>query len=844
MKKLITPLLCIQLFLALSLFVQAEETPAFYQWATTPPMGWNSWDCYGADVTEAQVKANADYMAKHLKAFGWEYVVVDIRWFVSNQTTGTNYNQSNPNYSIDEYGRYMPAVNRFPSSANGQGFKPLADYVHDKGLKFGIHIMRGIPKKAVQDKLPILGTDGITANQIYSTALRCTWLQDNYTILANKPGAQEYYNSIFELYASWGVDFIKIDDLSRPYHQEEIELIRNAIDRTGRPIVLSTSPGATPIEKAEHVSTHANMWRMIDDLWDNWDQLSHLFEKCNQWSPYITPGAWPDCDMIPLGRISLKNDPRYTRLTKDEQYTLMTLFSIFRSPLMFGGNLPDNNAFTDSLLTNPDVLYVNQHSTNNRQLYNRDDVIAWTADDTGSDDKFLALFFTGDNGFIRTRDAFYRSGTISRLTDDYGVQIDIALPEGTDMLYLVVCDGGDGFTNDHADWINPIVYNEQGDTLELVSINWEMASTGWGTIGKNKSVSGGTLRIKDKTFQKGIGTHANSVIQYKIPEGFTRFASFAGLDRGGTDQDGGATMEFMLFNTDPTIRQVDPGQAVANSGRISRTTQREGVHLEADITGAQKLYLVVTDAGDNFNYDHADWINPTIWKEDGTGTPLTSLNWVSATSGWASVRKNLSLDGNKLTVNGQVYENGLGVNSYSYIVYNLPEGYTRFTAFCGFDDEVLNAPEGVTIEFMVFVDNDPRNHNVSRDVEVDLSELGFEEAVTITNLWKQKEEGIFEGTEFSTKINYHGAAFYRLSPGDQSFLKEVKDATQPYIIHDGDKRVIMNTQQGDKIMLYDLEGKLTDAYVASFNITPMPKKGNLLVHITRNGQTMVLKSLD
>lgn len=229
----------------------------FKEWALTPPMGWNSWDCYGPTVQEHEVKANADYMAEKLKEYGWEYVVVDIRWYVENDKAG-GYNQTDPIYVIDEYGRYQPAVNRFPSAADGNGFKELADYIHDKGLKFGIHIMRGIPKVAVEKKLPIKGTNGITADQIYSTDLQCKWLRDNYTIIAGKPGAQEYYNSIFDMYAQWGVDFIKIDDISRPYHYEEIELIRNAIDQCGRPIVLSLSPGKTPIDKAEHVRENAN----------------------------------------------------------------------------------------------------------------------------------------------------------------------------------------------------------------------------------------------------------------------------------------------------------------------------------------------------------------------------------------------------------------------------------------------------------------------------------------------------------------------------------------------------------------------------------------------------------
>ena len=353
MKKIILVLFtCLSVLISLSLHAQTD----FRQWAKTPPMGWNSWDCYGPTVVESEVKANADYMAKHLKRFGWEYVVVDIRWFVQNDKAG-GYNQTDPIYTMDEYGRYIPAVNRFPSSANGKGFKPLADYVHSKGLKFGIHLMRGVPKLAVEKRLPVKGTN-VTADQIYSPEQQCEWLKDNFTVVAGKPGAQEYYNSLFELYASWNVDFVKIDDLSRPYHQDEIEMIRKAIDRCGRTIVLSTSPGETPIEKADHVRTHANMWRMVDDVWDTWPHITHLMNICQKWYSYISP-TWPDCDMIPLGRISIRGErgeDRMTRLTKDEQYSLMTLFTIFRSPLMFGGDLPSNDAFTLSLLTNKSVL--------------------------------------------------------------------------------------------------------------------------------------------------------------------------------------------------------------------------------------------------------------------------------------------------------------------------------------------------------------------------------------------------------------------------------------------------------------------------------------------------------
>jgi hypothetical protein len=399
-KKQLIKKLAIILSLWMCFFVSnVSAQQDFRQWAQTPPMGWNSWDCYGPTVEEHEVKANADYMAKNLKKYGWEYIVVDIRWFVENDKAG-GYNQTDPRYVLDEYGRYQPAVNRFPSAADGKGFKALADYVHRKGLKFGIHIMRGIPKEAVARKLLVKGTNNITADQIYSLENQCEWLRDNYTIVKGKSGAQDYYNSIMELYASWGVDFIKIDVLSAPiYHEDEIDMIRKSIDLTGRPIVLSTSPGETPFEAAEHVSKHANMWRMVNDVWDVWRDLPHLMKVAQDWYPYIAPGTWPDCDMIPLGKISIRGErgnERMTRLTKEEQYSLMTFFTILRSPLMFGGDLPSNDKFTLSLLTNKEVLKMHRESSDVRQVFQKDDQVAITSRNSKTGEIYLAIFNIGD----------------------------------------------------------------------------------------------------------------------------------------------------------------------------------------------------------------------------------------------------------------------------------------------------------------------------------------------------------------------------------------------------------------------------------------------------------------
>lgn len=376
-----------------------NQDKQFWQLAKTPPMGWNSWDCYGPTVTETEIRANADYMAEHLKQHGWEYIVVDIRWFVENDKAG-GYNQTDPIYTMDEYGRFLPAVKKFPSAADGNGFKTLADYIHSKGLKFGIHLMRGIPVEAVKKNTPILESN-VKASEIYSDSLQCQWLRDMYTIDTLKTGAQEYYNSIFKLYASWGVDYVKVDDLSRPYHHGEIAMIRKAIDQSGRPMVFSTSPGATPLEKAGHVMNHANLWRICDDFWDNWGMLHPQFKRCADWAQYVGEGHWPDADMLPLGRISVRGErgaDRMTGFTQTEQYTLMNLWAIFRSPLMFGGDLPSNDEFTLSLLTNDEVLAVNQHSSNNIQLNEENGLIVWTANVPETEDKYVAFFNSNDAG--------------------------------------------------------------------------------------------------------------------------------------------------------------------------------------------------------------------------------------------------------------------------------------------------------------------------------------------------------------------------------------------------------------------------------------------------------------
>jgi hypothetical protein len=247
----------------------------------------------------------------------------------------------------------------------------------------------------VKDNLPILGTT-FRAQDIANTQDICAWNPDMYGVDMTKPGAQAYYDSVFKLLASWEVDFVKVDDLSRPYreHIAEIEAIRKAIDHSGRPMVLSTSPGETPLEFADHVYQHANMWRISDDFWDDWQLLKNQFTRCAKWAPYVGPGHFPDADMIPFGRVRAwepKDKGGWTRFTHDEQQTLISLWAIAQSPLIFGGNMPENDQQTLSLLTNPDVIRINQAGSKPRELRRDGDSVVWVSDGPNAE-RNVALF--------------------------------------------------------------------------------------------------------------------------------------------------------------------------------------------------------------------------------------------------------------------------------------------------------------------------------------------------------------------------------------------------------------------------------------------------------------------
>ena len=368
--------------------------------AATPPMGWNSWDSYGMSITPEEWKANVAWFHEHLQPAGWQYVVIDEGWFLRNPALAGKPGQDP---DIDANGQYVPPEDRFPG-----GLTALAEQAHAMGLKFGIHIVHGIPREAVQKNLPVAGTS-LHAADAADTADVCQWNTDNYGVRDNAAG-QAYYDGLLKLYAGWGVDLLKVDCISRPYNEHEIHMLRTAIDRSGRPMVLSLSPGPTPLADAADVEREGNMWRISDDFWDVWNDkrpadqtfpqtLLGQFQRLAEWMPYQQPGHWPDADMLPIGYLGPRpgwGEARESRYTPDETRTMLTLWSIARSPLILGANLTKVDSALEAMLTNREVIAVDQQGAHPRVVKGTAEGTAAWISDAPDGAHYVALFNLSD----------------------------------------------------------------------------------------------------------------------------------------------------------------------------------------------------------------------------------------------------------------------------------------------------------------------------------------------------------------------------------------------------------------------------------------------------------------
>ena len=408
--------------------------------ALTPPMGWNSYDSFYANVTESDVLAAADAMKEILQPFGWNTIVIDYLWY-------------DPENTIDEYGRLLPSPSKYPNANGPNGFSPIADQVHALGMSFGIHLMRGIPRNAFSADTPIFDSN-YTAQDAGNSNDACPWDDHMWGVRGDTEAGQAWYDSIYSQYADWGVDFVKVDDMMNPYggnvvHEAEVEAVHNALFNTERSIIYSLSPGPNPTSAVGVLNANANMWRTVNDFWDT-NGLSSMddeFDAANAWAQTdgITPGHWPDADMLPLGVIG----NRQCAFSHNQQVMVMTLWSIMPSPLIFGGQPTrlEGDDWTIALLTNEEVLAVNQDALGSRgkRIAQQGSTEVWARDlsggrkavalfNRGSNDAMMSVSFSelGMDGTLTVRDLWHKQDVT-----DATSQISVNVPHEAALMYTV-----------------------------------------------------------------------------------------------------------------------------------------------------------------------------------------------------------------------------------------------------------------------------------------------------------------------------------------------------------------------------------------------------------------------
>jgi len=310
---------------------------------------------------------------------------------------------------MDEWGRLLPTPNRWPSCADGS-FKPIADYVRAKGLKFGIHIMRGIPWEAVEKNLPIKGGNGAKAQDVFMWDKTCVFYDGMRTLDLEHPASQAYYDSIVELYVEWGVDFIKSDDMtSYPVKHDELMALRHAIERKGKGIVLSLSPGAVNPWDRNLLQHFADMYRASGDVYDKWEHIDRAFQKARWFYQYSGPGGWMDLDMLVVGTLGLRYETvgynRPCQLTRDEQLTHLTLWMIARSPIFLGCDLREMDDWTLAHVTHKLALEINQNFENPKPVVREGPLIVWRSTAPDGKRTALAVFNRGEEALTHAVEA-------------------------------------------------------------------------------------------------------------------------------------------------------------------------------------------------------------------------------------------------------------------------------------------------------------------------------------------------------------------------------------------------------------------------------------------------------
>ncbi|WTP20352.1 NPCBM/NEW2 domain-containing protein [Streptomyces sp. NBC_00203] len=593
--------------------------------ARTPPMGFNNWNSTHcrAEFNEAMVKGIADtFVSQGLRDAGYTYVNIDDCWALPNRDAG---------------GNLVPDPARFPN-----GIKAVADYVHSKGLKFGLYSSAGTKT---------CDTQGF-------------------------PGGLGHERQDADLWASWGVDYLKYDNCNNNGVDagQRYKAMGDALKATGRPILYSICEWGEN-QPWNWASQYGNSWRTTGDISDSWSSMIGIAHQNQPLAPYAKPGGWNDPDMLEVGNGGM---------TDTEYRTHFSLWAQMAAPLLIGSDLRNVSSATLDILRNSDVIAVDQDTLG------RQGTVVSSSGGLVVMSKPLAdggrsVTLTNENTTTRTvsttAEAVGLGGATSySLKDLWSKQtstttgaISASVPAHGTVMYRVTPG---------TPVPPPTGVNQLGD------LPWASAANGWGPVERNLSNGeqaagdGRTLTINGTTYTKGLGTHASSDITYYLGGACTSLRVDVGVDDESTT---GGSVGFQLYR-DAT--------KVADSG--VRTASDPPLRLTADLTGGTKLRLVVTDGGDGIAYDHADWADARLACGSGpaAGThALSDLTWASATGGWGPVERDRSNgeqaagDGHTLTINGTTYAKGLGTHAASTVAYYLGGNCSGLTVSVGVDDE-------------------------------------------------------------------------------------------------------------------------------------------------------------
>ncbi len=323
-----------------------------------PFLGWSSWSLTGAHVsgygkswmTASDIEAQSDAMHQKLQASGYSYINLDADW----------YQQSGSDFAVDADGRWTPDTQRFPNLG------ALGTYIHKNGQKFGLYLVPGIPKLAVQQNTPVLGTT-CHANDIAVQPLTAgNHFGNTYKIDYTKPCAQPYINSIAAQLHGWGVDFLKLDGVApgsavAGYDtRNDVKAYSSALSPYHVVLELSSS---VDISDISFWQTYANGWRTTGDIecysrcpggLTAWSSVSSRFSSAPKWATFAGPGGWNDFDSLDVGNGSMDG------VTDTERQTYMTLWAISAVPLYPGDDLTKLDSYGLQLLTNKEVLAIDQ----------------------------------------------------------------------------------------------------------------------------------------------------------------------------------------------------------------------------------------------------------------------------------------------------------------------------------------------------------------------------------------------------------------------------------------------------------------------------------------------------